>query len=89
MILRELVEDQGFSEITTVHNGLDAISYLANETPGLIFLDIKMPGIDGWLLCEIISNVKRWKKVPIILQSGLLGRENIKKGLSLGAHSYI
>ena len=58
-------------------------------SPDLIFLDIRMPEIDGWLLCEIFDKVERWKHIPVVLQSGLVGAENIRKGLALGAHSYI
>ena len=54
-----------------------------------MFLDIDMPGLDGWLLCEILHKVDRWAHIPIILQSALVGEENIKRGLSLGARSYI
>ena len=34
-----------------------------------MFLDIDMPGLDGWLLCEILHKVDRWAHIPIILQS--------------------
>ena len=48
-----------------------------------------MPIVDGWLLCEILSSVRRWKKVPVVLQSALVGAQNIKRGIALGAHSYL
>ena len=38
--------------------GLEAIEYLASMRPSLVLLDVNMPGLDGWLVCEII-NVKR------------------------------
>ena len=46
-----LLEEQGISNITLVDDGLKAISQAVKEKPDLIFLDIKMPEIDGWLLC--------------------------------------
>ena len=84
-----LLEAQGISTITLVDHGLKAISQAVKEKPDLIFLDIKMPEIDGWLLCEMFSNMKRWAEIPVVLQTGLQGRENIKKGMALGAHSYV
>ena len=88
-LLKGLLESQGITAPYTTATALEALDWLTDNTPDLIFLDVKMPGMDGWLLCEILSNVKRWKKTPVILQTGLIGRDNIKKGLSLGAHSYI
>ena len=88
-LLNGILENQGITESYIIASGLEALDWLLENTPDLIFLDVKMPGMDGWLLCEILSNVKRWKKIPVILQTGIVGRENIKKGLSLGAHSYI
>ena len=87
--LQALLEDSGLKNVVAISSGLEAIGDVAREKPDLIFLDIKMPEIDGWLLCEMFSSIKRWKDIPVILQSGLVGRENIKKGLALGAHSYI
>ena len=88
-MLLGLLEDTGLTNVQAISSGLEAIGEVARNKPDLIFLDIKMPEIDGWLLCEMFSSIKRWKDVPVILQSGLVGRENIKKGLALGAHSYI
>ncbi len=48
-----------------------------------------MPGLDGWLVCEIINNVKRWKSIPVVFQTALQGSENIKRAVELGAHSYL
>lgn len=87
--LEGLLLSAGLTHIRAIHSGLAAIGEVARERPDLIFLDIKMPEIDGWLLCEMFSSIERWKDVPVVLQSALVGRVNIKKGLALGAHSYI
>ena len=46
-------------------------------------LDVNMPGLDGWLVCEIINNVKRWKSIPVVFQTALQGSENIKRAVEL------
>ena len=84
-----LLEEQGIENIVLVDDGLVAISQAIQEKPDLIFLDIKMPEVDGWLLCEMFSNLERWADIPVVLQTGLQGRDNIKKGMALGAHSYV
>ena len=88
-LLRQLLKSLQYEEIHCVGTGLEALDYLTDHTPDLIFLDVDMPRMDGWLMCEIINNVKRWKKIPVVFQSALVGSENIKRGISLGAHSYL
>lgn len=88
-LLRQLLLSLKYEEIHCVGTGLEALDYLTEFSPDLIFLDVDMPRMDGWLLCEIINNVKRWKKIPVVFQSALVGSENIKRGIALGAHSYL
>ncbi len=88
-LLTQLLKSLKHEEVHCVSTGLEALDYLTDHTPDLIFLDVDMPRMDGWLLCEIINNVKRWKKIPVVFQSALVGSENIKRGISLGAHSYL
>ena len=88
-LLQQLLRSLQYEEVHCVSTGLEALDYLTDHAPDLIFLDVDMPRMDGWLLCEIINNVKRWKKIPVVFQSALVGSENIKRGISLGAHSYL
>ena len=88
-LLTQLLKSLNHEEVHCVSTGLEALDYLTDHTPDLVFLDVDMPRMDGWLLCEILNNVKRWKKIPVVFQSALVGSENIKRGISLGAHSYL
>jgi len=88
-LLRQLLKMEGYEDVLVFGSGLDALGYLSEDTCDLIFLDVEMPGMDGWLLCEILHNVKRWAKIPVVFQSALVGAANIKRGIALGAHSYL
>ena len=88
-LLRQLLLSLKYESIHCVGTGVDALDYLTDHTPDLIFMDVDMPRMDGWLLCAIINNVKRWKGIPVVFQSALVGSENIRRGISLGAHSYL
>ena len=88
-LLQQLLRSLEYEAVHCVSTGLEALDYLTDHTPDLIFMDVDMPRMDGWLLCEIINNVKRWKEIPVVFQSALVGSENIKRGISLGAHSYL
>ena len=88
-LLSKLLGMKGYTDVTTVDSGLAAMKYLLRDTPDVIFLDIDMPEMNGWLLCEILTKTDCWKDIPIVFQSALVGAENIRRGIALGAHSYI
>ena len=88
-LLEKLLGLKGYTEVATVDSGLGAMQHLLHHTPDAIFLDINMPEMDGWLLCEILTKTDRWKHIPIVFQSALIGADNIRRGITLGAHSYI
>lgn len=89
LLQKRLIQRLGFTDVLCADDGFQALHFLAEIEPDVVFLDIQMPGLDGWLLCEILHKVNRWKHIPVILQSALVGAENIKNGLDLGAHTYL
>ncbi len=89
VLLARLLTLEGIENVDVVSSGLEAIEYLASMRPSLVLLDVNMPGLDGWLVCEIINNVKRGKSIPVVFQTALQGSENIKRAVELGAHSYL
>ena len=90
-LLTRLVQVEGFTNITVKNSGIEAVQYLTTTKtlPNLVLLDVDMPDMDGWLVCEIIKKIDRWKKIEVVFQSALRGADNIRRGLELGAHSYI
>src|SRR5699024_5963697 len=56
------------------------------ETFDIVLLDIMMPNIDGWELCQ---EIRRFSDVPIIMVTARDQRDDIIKGLQLGADDYI
>ncbi len=64
----------------------EALSYLEEEEFDLILLDIMMPGMDGWELCQ---KVRSFSDVPIIMLTAREQQDDIVKGLKLGADDYI
>ena len=68
--LGELLEAEGFT-VVGVANGSQARARLTGEPlPSLILLDLMMPEMDGWTLCEELKNDDRLSQIPIILMSG-------------------
>ncbi len=70
-------------------SGDKAVEAALRSTPDLVLLDIMLPGMDGWEVCQTIRDSSKGKLVPIIMVSALTTEESRIKGLSLGADDYI
>ena len=69
--------------------GEDALGLIYHYKPDLVLLDIMLPGIDGYEVCEIVRLNPSYRDVKIIFLTAK-GREvEIAKGLALGADAYI
>jgi DNA-binding response OmpR family regulator len=83
-----LMEQQGYL-VMVAERGEDALDLIYQYKPDLVILDILLPGIDGYEVCEIIRLDANYREVKIIFLTAK-GREvDIAKGLSLGADAYI
>ena len=83
-----LMEQQGYNVIIA-QNGEDALDIILRYKPDLILLDIMLPGIDGYEVCEIVRLNPDFRNVKIIFLTAK-GREvEIAKGMALGADAYI
>ncbi len=83
-----LMEQQGYS-VVIAENGHDALDMIYKYTPDLVLLDIMLPGIDGYEVCEIVRLNPKLRGIKIIFLTAK-GREvEIAKGLALGADAYI
>ena len=83
-----LMEQQGFN-VLVAGNGEDALDIIYKYKLDLILLDIMLPRIDGYEVCEIVRLDPRYRDIKIIFLTAK-GREvEIAKGLALGADAYI
>jgi len=70
-------------------DGGEAIKKVRTNTPDLIVLDIMLPTMDGYQVCELIKHNVLWQGIPIIMLSAKVQREDISKGLEKGADEYM
>lgn len=90
--LRELIarklSDDGFVIIEAM-DGEEGLKKVKEEKPDLILLDLILPSIDGF---EVLSQIKKdenLKSIPVIILSNLGQREEVEKGLKMGAVDYL
>jgi DNA-binding response OmpR family regulator len=83
-----LMEKSGY-DVMVAFSGEEAIEIVAEKKVDLILLDIMLPVIDGFEVCQRIRENPQWNKIKIILLTALGSEANVEKGLSLGADAYI
>jgi putative two-component system response regulator len=70
-------------------NGARVFEYLANHQPDLILLDVMMPEIDGFEVCEKLKTEPRYQDIEVIFITALSDTRYIAKGFDVGAVDYI
>ncbi|MDM8542982.1 response regulator [Desulfococcaceae bacterium HSG9] len=70
-------------------DGVDALSFVRKRRPDLILLDVMMPKMNGFQVCEILKAEKETKEIPIIFLTGKTDSESVVKGFEIGANDYI
>jgi twitching motility two-component system response regulator PilG len=76
-------------EVVTAIDGFDALAKIADNRPGIIFVDIMMPRLDGYQTCALIKNNKLFKSTPVVMLSSKDGLFDRAKGRIVGSDSYI
>jgi CheY-like chemotaxis protein len=79
-IYKKVLERAGH-RVIDAHNGRECLKKLRQDRPCLIFLDIMMPGMDGWEVCRRIKEDQKTKDIAVIMVSVLDDKEDIKKSL--------
>ncbi len=83
--LRGNLEARGYKVLTAM-NGAEALQTFEMELPDLVILDIMMPKMDGFQVCQ---RLREWSQVPIIMLSARGDVSDKVKCLDLGADDYI
>lgn len=90
--LRELIAQKLSKEnfgVSEAIDGEEGIKRIKEEKPDLILLDLILPGIDGF---EVLSRMKEepvLASIPVIILSNLGQKEDVERGLKLGAVDYL
>lgn len=86
--LQFLMKKAGYL-VRTAGDGEQALAELAREKPDLVLLDVMMPKIDGFTVCQRIKAAPEWQDVRVIMLTARGRDVEREKGLALGADDYI
>lgn len=84
----EELEDMGV-ELLTAGNGEEALKIINTKKPQLVILDVKMPGMSGFEVCNTVKNVLGMKSTYIIMLSAEAQEVDKQKGKEVGADIYM
>lgn len=90
--LRELISQKLLKEgykVSEAVDGEEGIKKVKEEKPDLVLLDLILPGIDGF---EVLSKMKEdtaLAQIPVIILSNLGQKDDVERGLKLGAVDYL
>ena len=84
-MMQFFLEDQGY-QVITASDGVEGASVYRKEFPDLVLLDILLPKMNGYAICELI---RKESDVPIIMISALGSEEDQLKGFDLSIDDYI
>lgn len=84
-LLRLGLERDGF-EVLTAQNGREGLRMVYDSHPDLIMLDILMPEMDGWEVCQRLRYIC---DTPILILTAVDERDGVIRGLSMGADDYV
>jgi putative two-component system response regulator len=86
--LESILEGQGY-RLEMAENGLEALEKARQILPDVILLDVMMPGMDGFEVCQRIRSDPLLAEIPVIMLTALDDKKSLLDGLESGADDYI
>ena len=87
-VLGDILFSEGYT-VRQVSNGVEALNAAQNKKPDLILLDILMPDMGGFEVCQRLKQNIELKEIPVIFISALNDTENIVQAFTVGGVDYI
>ena len=77
------------AEVVTATDGFEALAKIADQRPQIIFVDIMMPRLDGYLTCALIKKNAKFKSTPVVMLSSKDGLFDRARGRMVGSDQYL
>lgn len=88
MLMTLILENAGYA-VMTAADGAEALAVVRQDPPDLVLLDVMMPGMDGYAVCERLKADEATQAIPVLFLTALSEIEAETRGLELGAADFI
>lgn len=92
LIARETLADLLYPEnyeLMLVESGPSLLARIDQIKPDVLLLDVMMPGMNGFEICQRLRSQPKWQHVPIIMVTALDSKDSLVRGLDAGADEFI
>ena len=89
LISLEFLLTKGGFQVFVARDGQEALDIIKAELPALVLLDIMMPNVDGYEVCQYIKNGSLLNHIKVVFLSAKTKDEDIEKGYAMGADLYL
>ncbi|HEY7116468.1 MAG TPA: ATP-binding protein [Tepidisphaeraceae bacterium] len=76
-------------EPSVLHAGTPAPQFIRDHQPALVLLDLMLPDLDGYAVCEEVKLDRRTNLTPIVMVTARARHEDLVRGLAVGANEYV
>jgi sigma-B regulation protein RsbU (phosphoserine phosphatase) len=87
-LLEQELDGSGL-KILTASNGQQALDIVAESPPDMIFLDLMMPGMDGFEVLDQLQMNEVWRAIPVVIVSAASDLANIVRAIEMGAVDFL
>lgn len=99
LMIRALHRNRIANEVVVVHDGVEALDFLfatgahqgrnPSDLPQVVFLDLKLPRVDGLEVLRRIRADERTRLLPVVVLTSSKEEEDVARSYTLGANSYV
>lgn len=75
--------------VVTAYNGIEALERVQESPPDIVLLDVMMPQMDGFEVCQTLKNDPKTQFVPVVMVTALKERDDKLKGIEAGADDFL
>ena len=86
--LAYILQAKGFRP-TIAYDGMECLKKISEEIPDMVLLDLKMPAMDGYEVCQTMRNGVKTKAIPVIILTSSGDTDSVAKAHKVGASDYV
>ena len=83
-LVRDMLEQEGY-DVSLASSGTEGLAYARSQLPDLILLDLMMPGMDGFEVCQKIRRDRRLSAIPVVMLTAMKSSDLNTQALTAGA----